>query len=148
MSKLFQLSTKYKTFCCGGLGLFLKRKPFFFTRNSVFLSKNAPIWKLNVFSAIESLYFWPAKNEDPGPFSVLILNTSLQEAEHTASEDCSLGVKGKMGIPGIRSDAGAAALPGCRLLTIFPCGCVGKRRGEAEGARHAGAGAVQAAAEV
>lgn len=42
----------------------------------------------------------------------------------------------------------AGAFPGCWLLTIFPRGRVGERRGQAEGAGHAGTGTVQAAAEV
>lgn len=97
---------------------------------------------------MESLFFWPAKNEGLSPFSVLILNTCLHKAEPAGSEDCSLDVKEKMGITRICSAAAAGFFLGCWLLTIFPCGCVGKWRSEAEGARHAGARTVQAAAEV
>ena len=136
-----------------GSGSFSQMKAFFLHKKQYFSLKNAPsqilIFLMHKLCPVESLFFfWPAKNEGLGPFSALTLNTCLHKAEPTGSEDCSLGVKEKIGIPQICSAAMAGALLGCQLLTIFPGGCVGKRRGEAEGARHAGARAVQAAAEV
>lgn len=143
LSKLFQISTKYKTLLLRGSGSFSQAKALSLHKKLRLSPKNHRA-KTSFFFFLEiaTQYFWPAKKRRhvSNPYFNHLLAQSQTYGQRGLQPG---GSGGKMGIPWI-----LWALLGCWLLTIFACGRVGERRGQAEGAGHAGAGAVQAAAQV